>query len=49
MLHWTNWPYLTVGLLCRGLSVDEIPKIVAGNCLPYAELALDKHPWGPLI
>ena len=40
---------LAAGRVCRGLSDDEIRKIVGGNCRAYAELALDKHPWGPLI
>ena len=48
-LDWTNWPYLTVGLLCRGFSSDDVRKIIGGNYLRYAAQVLDKKPWGPLI
>jgi len=48
-LDWTNWPYWTVGLACRGFTDDEIRKIIGGNYRRYAEQVLDKRPWGPLM
>jgi membrane dipeptidase len=32
-LMWTNWPMLTVGLVQRGYSDDDIRKIIGGNIL----------------
>ena len=32
-LAWTNWPLLTVGLIQRGYSDDDIQKILGGNML----------------
>jgi len=32
-LAWTNWPIYTVGLVQRGLSDDDIRKIIGGNVL----------------
>lgn len=48
-LDWTNWPYLTVGLVCRGFSDGDIRKIIGGNYLRFAERVLNKTPWGPLL
>ena len=48
-MDWTNWPYFTVGLVCRGLSDGEIRKIIGGNFLRLAKQVLDKRPWGPFI
>ncbi len=48
-MDWTNWPYFTVGLVCRGLSDVEIRKIIGGNFLRLAKQVLDKRPWGPFI
>jgi membrane dipeptidase len=48
-LDWANWPYWTVGLVCRGLSDDEIRKIIGANVARYAKQALDKRPWGELM
>jgi membrane dipeptidase len=48
-LVWTNWPYLTVGLVCRGHSDEEIRKILGANYLRYAERVLSKKPWGELM
>ncbi len=31
--YWTNWPYITVGLVQRGYSDEDIRKIVGGNVL----------------
>jgi membrane dipeptidase len=48
-LDWTNWPYWTVGLVCRGLSDEEIRKIIGGNYLRYAKQVLNKRPWGDVM
>ena len=32
-LNWTNWPMITVGLVQRGYSDDDIRKIIGGNIL----------------
>ena len=48
-LDWTNWPYWTVGLVCKGHSDEEIQKIIGGNFLRYARQVLDKRPWGALM
>ena len=48
-MSWSNWPYFTVGLVCRGLSDVEIRKIIGGNFLRLAKQVLDKRPWGPFI
>ena len=48
-MDWTNWPYFTVALVCRGLSDGEIRKIIGGNFLRLAKQVLDKRPWGPFI
>jgi membrane dipeptidase len=32
-LAWTNWPMITVGLVQRGYSEDDIRKIIGGNIL----------------
>ena len=44
---WSNWPYYTVGLLCRGFSEDEARRLIGANYLRYARRVLDKRPWGP--
>ena len=49
VLDWTNWPYWTVGLVCRGHSDDEIQKIIGANFLRYARQVLDKQPWGAFM
>ena len=48
-LDWTNWPYWTVGLVCKGHSDEEIQKIIGGNFLRYARRVLDKRPWGAFM
>ena len=48
-LDWTNWPYWTVGLVCKGLSDEDIQKIIGGNYLRYARQVLDKRPWGAFM
>jgi membrane dipeptidase len=48
-LDWQNWPYLTVGLVCRGVSDDDIRKIIGGNWVRFVSGALDRQPWGPLL
>ncbi len=48
-LDWANWPYWTVGLVCRGLTDEQIRKVIGGNILRYAKLVLDKRPWGELM
>ena len=35
-LAWTNWPLITVGLVQRGYSDDDIQKILGGNLLRVA-------------
>ena len=39
---WTNWPNLTIGLVSRGYSDQEIEKIVGGNWLALYERVLEK-------
>jgi membrane dipeptidase len=34
--YWTNWPYITVGLVQRGHSDEDIQKIIGGNILRVA-------------
>jgi len=34
--YWTNWPYITVGLVQRGHSDEDIRKIIGGNVLRVA-------------
>ena len=48
-MDWENWPYYTVGLVCRGWSDDEIKKVIGGNYLRFAKQVLDKKPWGKFI
>jgi membrane dipeptidase len=39
-LAWTNWPLLSVGLVQRGYSDDDIQKILGGNILRVCRAAL---------
>ena len=39
-LAWTNWPLLTVGLVQRGYTDDDIRKIIGGNVLRVAQESL---------
>lgn len=48
-LDWTNWPYFTVGLVCRGIPDNDIRKIIGGNYLRYTRQILSKQPWGTLM
>jgi len=48
-LDWTNWPYWTVGLVCKGHSDDEIRKIIGANYRRFAQRVLDKQPWGSFM
>lgn len=48
-LDWTNWPYWTVGLVCKGHTDEEIQKIIGANFLRCARQVLDKHPWGTFM
>jgi len=48
-MDWTNWPYWTVGLVCRGFDDEDVRKIIGANYLRYAERVLDKRPWGAFI
>ena len=34
--YWTNWPYITVGLVQRGHSDEDIRKVIGGNVLRVA-------------
>ena len=45
--EWSNWPYYTVGLVCRGFCDADIRKLIGGNYLAYARRVLGKSPWGP--
>jgi len=44
--EWSNWPYYTVGLVCRGFSDEDIRKIIGANLLRHAKRILSKRPWG---
>lgn len=48
-MDWTNWPYWTVGMVCRGMSDDDIRKVIGGNYLRHLRHVLDKQPWGEFI
>ncbi len=48
-LSWTNAPYLTVGLVVRGYSDDDIRKIIGGNYMRVAHTIVNKRPRGALI
>ena len=48
-LDWTNWPYWTVGLVMKGLTDEEIRKIIGGNYLRYCERVPSKRPWGEFM
>lgn len=39
-LAWTNWPLITVGLVQRGYSDEDIRKILGGNVLRVADAVL---------
>ena len=39
-LAWTNWPMITVGLVERGYTDEDIQKIIGGNILRVARQAL---------
>jgi membrane dipeptidase len=43
---WTNWPYITVGLVQRGLPDEDIRKIIGGNVL---RVAREVFPGGQLV
>ncbi len=45
-MDWTNWPYWTVGLVCRGFGDGDIKKILGVNFLRFAEKVMNKAPWG---
>lgn len=36
-LAWTNWPYITVGLVARGYKEEDIANIMGGNVLRVME------------
>lgn len=40
-LAWTNWPLITVGLVQRGYSDDDIRKVLSGNVLRVARESLN--------
>lgn len=48
-LDWANWPYWTVGLVCKGLSDEEIRKLIGANYLGYVRRMIDKRPWGEFL
>jgi microsomal dipeptidase-like Zn-dependent dipeptidase len=48
-MDWTNWPYWTVGLVCRGWTDDQIRNVIGANFLRLAQGVLDRQPWGPFI
>jgi membrane dipeptidase len=39
-LAWTNWPLMTVGLVQRGYSDEDIQKIIGGNMMRVARAVL---------
>ncbi len=39
-MAWTNWPLFTVGMVQRGLSDEDIAKILGGNVLRVADAVL---------
>ena len=41
---WTNTPYITVGLVARGYSDDDIQKIIGGNFVRVAGAILKTTP-----
>lgn len=41
-LAWTNWPLITVGLVQRGYSDEDIQKIIGGNTLRVCTAVLPK-------
>lgn len=43
-LAWTNWPLVTVGLVQRGFSDDDIRRILGGNVLRVARAVLPPIP-----
>ena len=46
-LSWTNWPLVTVGLVQRGYSDDDIRKIIGGNVLRVAKANLGGSDYVP--
>ena len=48
-LSWTNAPYLTVGLVVRGYSDDDIRTVIGGNYMRVGRTILNKRPRGALI
>ena len=48
-LNLTTAPYITVGLVARGYSDDDIRKIIGGNFIRVATAIMDKSPRGRLI
>ena len=40
-LSWTNWPLFTVGMVQRGISDDDIRKILGGNVMRVAKVLWD--------
>ena len=48
-MEWSNWPYWTVGMVCQGMSDDEIRKIIGGNYLRHLQRVLGKQPCGEFI
>jgi len=48
-LDWTNWPYWTVGLVCRGHTDDEIRKIIGINYRRLTQRVLAQRPWGSFM
>ena len=48
-MSWTATPYITVGLVCRGYSDEDIRKIIGGNFLRMAGPVLGPYPQGSLV
>ena len=48
-MDWTNFPYWTVGLVCRGFSDQEIRQILGENFLRLAPKVLNQKPWGRFL
>ena len=48
-LNLTTAPYITVGLVAKGHSDDEVKKLIGGNFIRVASAIMDKRPRGRLI
>jgi len=42
-MAWTNWPLFTVGMVKRGMSDEDIRKVLGGNILRVAKANWDQR------